>query len=364
VTATRAFDIAVVGGGPAGFVAALAAARHARVVLVTGRLPSETSPVRIETVALRTLALLTEFGLSPASLGVREFHKGGWSSWEQAQPEWQPHAGTAHIERPLLEQQLFQAVCAAGIPVIVERWPGAAGGTFVGTGWRASHLIDASGRNAVSAKHRDRPPRPWAGRFLWTPRHRTQASPEFRIAPLAAGYAYRAGSADRIGIGLVGRRELLSAPLGRLERLLTCEADWLLDGMPALSSLTMGATGVCSLQWSSGSSASLVGDASLARDVLSSQGLGCSLSDAFYAVAEIVQGRQGLLAQRHRENRAMHLKMLQETLARSRFGDRPLWRDYAGYLRALDAPRPARQQVLDHGGGRQQHTTDFPVKSP
>jgi hypothetical protein len=66
---------------------------------------------------------------------------------------------------------------------------------FVGAGWRARHLIDATGRASVTAQARVRSRPGWASRFFWTARRSTRATPEFRIAALSCGYAYRLGSA-------------------------------------------------------------------------------------------------------------------------------------------------------------------------
>jgi len=202
---------------------------------------------------------------------------------------------------------------------------------FVGNGWRAQTLIDATGRAAVTARTRKRPAHPWASRFFWTARGRI--APEFRMAALSCGYAYRLGSAEHIGLGIAGRGRWLNADPSALERLLRDEAaEWLLDGMPPIASMTQGASGTCSLQWASGGRGIPIGDAALARDSLSSQGLAASISDALYAVAAIVSGDVAALRYRHKANYASHIRHLKELVSHCRFRETPLWRGYECFL--------------------------------
>jgi 2-polyprenyl-6-methoxyphenol hydroxylase-like FAD-dependent oxidoreductase len=329
---SRQFDIAVLGGGPAGLVSALAASQQARTVLVLDRLSSTQASLRIDSVPARTLALLVELGIDPRALGADRLHNGRWSSWDAAEPVWRMGAQTAHIERPRLEQALFEAVRAAGlVTVLVDgmrpRWTKG----FSGNGWRAQNLIDATGRAAVTARTRKRPARPWASRFFWTARGKI--APEFRMAALPCGYAYRLGSAGHIGLGIAGRGRWLNADPSALERLLRDEAaDWLLDGMPPIASMTRGASGTCSLQWAGGGRGIPIGDAALARDSLSSQGLAASISDALYAVAAIASGDVAALRERHKANYASHIHHVTELVGRCRFRETPLWRDYETFL--------------------------------
>jgi hypothetical protein len=358
----RRFDVAVIGGGPAGLVAALAAARRGRVVLVLDRMPAQDGPVRIDVIPARTLALLTEFGIRPGALGVNRLMACRWMSWETAEPVWQPNAQTAHLERPSLERELFRIVGEAGIMVIVDRSRLTMTNGFAGEGWRAEHLIDASGRAAITARERFRPRLPWASRFFWTTRQATRAAPEFRIAALAEGYAYRLGSAQRIGMGIVGRGNLMKAQKSSLEPVLKRSgAGWLLEDMPPFATMVRGAAGIASVQWSKPGFAARAGDAAVARDSLSSQGLAMSISDALYAVAAL--GEREQLERRHEAGLAAHLIALDELLAQCRFGDEPVFRAYRSFLQKhkqirSTAAQPTLRQGRIMSGDPLRETTD------
>jgi hypothetical protein len=137
-------------------------------------------------------------------LGVDRLHDGRWASWETQVPEWQAGPRTAHVERPRLECALADVVRATGnVTIVVERARPQCADRHSGNGWSARHVIDATGRAAVTACTRVRPAAPWGSLFFWTPH--CGADPAFRIAALANGYAYRLGCADTIGIGVVGR---------------------------------------------------------------------------------------------------------------------------------------------------------------
>jgi flavin-dependent dehydrogenase len=341
VSDRNSFALAILGAGPAGLAAALIAARSVRVVLIADSIPGRSSDLRIEAIPARTLAMLAEIGLEPSSLGATALHDGHWSSWDTEEPLFRAGAPTAHVERPALERALFARVCAERIAFLVE--PGAPrhdGSVFWGPGWRAPHLIDATGRTAVTARKRVAAAHPWASRFFWSDNAEERATSAFAIAPLRDGYAYRIGSGARVGLGLVGRSSLLRAASGRAAEILREEnAHWLLDGLPPLARMNIGASGPCSVQWATGSRASLIGDAALARDALSSQGLAGSLSDAFHAVEAIQNGEPKRLAERHATNRASHLALLSELIGRCRMREAPLWRDYANHLNRYAKPK-------------------------
>jgi 2-polyprenyl-6-methoxyphenol hydroxylase-like FAD-dependent oxidoreductase len=343
VSGGHAFDLAILGAGPAGLTAALIASRSMRVVLVADRIPGRSPDLRIEAIPARTLAMLTELGVEPSSLGAAALHDGHWSSWETDAPQFRASAPTAHIERPALERALFARVCEERIAFLVE--PGAPhhdGSDFWGPGWRAAHLIDATGRAAITARKRVAAAHPWASRFFWSGNKERKLTDAFAIAPLRDGYAYRIGSGAHIGLGLVGRSRLLRAAPERIAEILRAEnALWLLDGLPPLARMRIGASGPCSVQWAVGSRALLIGDAALARDALSSQGLAGSLSDAFHAVEAILSGDPGRLAERHAANRTSHLALLNELVGRNRTRDAPLWREYADHVRRRAVVNPS-----------------------
>jgi 2-polyprenyl-6-methoxyphenol hydroxylase-like FAD-dependent oxidoreductase len=323
------------GGGPVGLVAALTAAQSARTALVLKRIPDPGVPIRIDVIPARTLALLVEIGIEPGVIGAERLHDSHGFCWDSDTPKWSRGARTAHIERPMLECALFDVLRAENrVKVFVDRNRPSFDGVFHGTSWSAKNLIDATGRASVTSRSRIRLKPAWASRFYWTLRDAVpSATPEFRIAALPSGYAYRLGSARRIGIGFVGGGEFLNSnPAQVLE-----DAAWLWDGMPSFSSMERGASGVTSVQWATPGHAVLAGDASIARDPLSSQGLAASLSDALYAVAAIASDNLDGLRIRQTENLAAHLTHLKEQLIRCRYHDSLHW---SVYERSISEAKP------------------------
>jgi 2-polyprenyl-6-methoxyphenol hydroxylase-like FAD-dependent oxidoreductase len=352
MTSRRAAEIAVLGGGPVGLFAALTAVKDARTVLVLNRIPDAGAPLRIDVIPARTLALLVEFGIDPRAIGVERLHDRQVSSWATGAPQWSHGPQTVHIERPALELALFDAVRANGrIDIVVDRVMPKCRRGFTGTGWSARHLIDATGRAAVTAQSRVRPRPAWGSRFFWTWRTAVRAEPEFCVAALPGGYAYRLGSADHIGIGIVGRGASLKSDATALDRLLRqADAQWLCQDMPPLESMVRGASGVTSVQWAVPGPAALIGDASIARDPLSSQGLAASLSDALYAVAAIMTGDADSLHARQTENLRAHLMYLQAVLMQCRYLDNAHWTAYERFIAANIAGRVDRPaSALRHG---------------
>jgi hypothetical protein len=226
----------------------------------------------------------------------------------------------------LLECALFNLLRVQNrVKIITDRKRPSFDGAFHGTGWCATKLVDATGRASLTSRIRVRLKPRCASRFYWTSRDSApSARPEFHIAALAGGYAYRLGSARRIGIGLVGGREFLNSDPEQIVK----DAAWLWDGMPSLASMRRGASGVTSVQWAIPGHAALVGDAAIARDPLSSQGLAASLSDALYAIAAISSGSLDSLHMRQAENLAAHLKHLREQIIRCRYRNSPHWSAY------------------------------------
>jgi 2-polyprenyl-6-methoxyphenol hydroxylase-like FAD-dependent oxidoreductase len=352
VSRPKPYDIAVLGGGAAGLTAALTAAKSARTILVFNRPLDPHAPHRIDAIPARTLALLVELGVAPRAIGADRLYDRHQTCWATDTPQWNRGPQTAHIERPALEAALFDAVRSNGrIDIVIDRLKPKYRRGFTGTGWSARHLIDATGRAAVTAQARLRPRPAWGSRFFWTRRTAVRAGPEFRIAALPGGYAYRLGSAGHIGIGLVGRGALLKADAAALHHLLRqADAQWLCQDMPPLQSMSRGASGVTSVQWAVPGRAALIGDASIARDPLSSQGLAASLSDALYAVAAIMTGDADSLRERQSENLGSHLMHLKTVLMQCRYLDNAHWTAYERFI-AANIPgrvdRPA--SALRHG---------------
>jgi 2-polyprenyl-6-methoxyphenol hydroxylase-like FAD-dependent oxidoreductase len=326
--------VVILGGGPAGLAAALMASRRAHTALVIDRVPRLDDPLRVDAVPARAAALLVGLGIEPSKLGIDRLYAGRWASWESDSPAWHRGADTAHVERPRLEVALLDAVRVSGrVTVIMDRARPRWHRGFAGAGWRGRSLIDATGRAAVTSCARVRPRLTWASRFFWTPRQTTSATPELRIAALPDGYAYRLGSALTIGIGFVGRGALLKADADALDRVLRAGTTaWLAEDMPPLSAMLPGASGASTVQWSTPGRAALVGDAAIARDALSSQGLAAAMSDAHHAVTAVLTNDARVLGRRHAGNLRAHLDYLQELLASCRFRERPLWLAYRRFL--------------------------------
>lgn len=339
---TQSIDMMVVGAGPVGLVAAFVAARQGRSVVVVGVRPC-AEPTRIDAVPAPFLALLLEFGVHPALLGVRELHNTRLVAWERAEPEVVRGRAMAHIERPALEKALLG---------LVERTPGI---EVVGSPGYPTALppviIDATGRRAVSARRIVRPPEARIARVFVASGCFGAAAQAFRISALPEGYAYRLGTGSRIVLGIVGEKASAQRPPAEIERHLRClGAGWLLAGLPALSEMKAGRSGVASVQWSEGGPRVLrVGDAELARDALASQGLATGVSDALHVAAA---GTRPGWARRRQDQREKHVSRLISLLARCRFRDCPAWSRYAKFLVAhATSPTAWGGDRQDLGGG-------------
>jgi len=163
-------DVAVLGAGPVGLIAALQVVRCGRTaIIVTRRLPRADDPPRTDAVPAGLVALLLELGIDPRRIGVDRLYDVRVATWESAAPTASPAAKTAHVERPALELALLDRLTGAHrVPIVLAPFRPPADGRAAGDGWRARILIDATGRAAVTAPHRQRPARPWVGRTYWT----------------------------------------------------------------------------------------------------------------------------------------------------------------------------------------------------
>ena len=326
------YDAIVLGAGPVGLVAALALASKHRVALVANRLPVASDPPRVEAAPAALLTLLLEFGVHPAELSVTRLYESRVSAWEVATSETQPSPPMAHIERPALELALLRRALASPRLDVIQRPISA---QMVEQLSRAAkpgcRLLDATGRRALSAAARMQPSRPWGSRSFWASNERQQFDGAFGLAALPDGYVYRLGGARLAGLGFVGRGKLLKTGAEEIRReLKSCGADWILDGLPPLERMRPGKTALASVQWAIGGAVMRIGDAALARDALSSQGLSCGISEALYAAT----GKElsNLLAARQTEQRALHLQSLGQLISRCRYGRLAAWRSYAAFI--------------------------------
>lgn len=326
------YEAIVLGAGPVGLVAALTLARNRRVALITHRLPAVTDSSRVEAVPAALLTLLLEFGVHPAELGVTRLYESRVSAWEAATPDTQASPVTAHLERPALELALLRrALATPRLDLIYGRVSSQLVEQLGRAARPGCRLLDATGRRAVSAAARTQPPQPWGSRSFWVSNEHQQIDGTFRLAALPDGYVYRLGSASLAGLGFVGRGELLTASAEEIRRQLKAGGDdWILDGLPPPDRMRPGKTAPASVQWAGGGAALRIGDAALARDALSSQGLSCGISEALYVAAG--EKLSDLLEVRQTEQRILHLQSLGQLISRCRYRRLQAWRCYAAFI--------------------------------
>ncbi len=88
------------------------------------------------------------------------------------------------------------------------------------------------------------------------------------------------------------------------------------------------------MQWSdAGPRAILIGDAAIARDALSSQGLAMGLGCGSHAVSKAVIGSTPGPQRNGAEQRVEHAQRILSTINGATFGNQPLWREDVRFLR-------------------------------
>ena len=328
----------VLGGGPVGCMAALAAARAGPVLLIEPRIHQAASAPRIDAVPAPLLALLIEFGVHPAELGVSDLHDTALSAWEDADPVCSRTPAKAHIERVALERALHARVGRTRAIVVSARRDEVE--------WHSdARVIDATGRQAVTASRRVQPSTPKFARIFTLDGSFALTEQGFRIAALPAGYVYRLGSATLLTVGFVGGRHAVAAPAQIIESWIReSGAEWILQGLPPLAAMRSGRGGVASVQFSEGDAGNggrtvRVGDAALARDSLSSQGIANGISDALHGLAD----PEAASIRRDAQLRT-HLTSLLTTIRRGRFHADPGWAGYIEFLSGCMDRAPARAE--------------------
>lgn len=355
----RSFDVAVLGAGPAGLVAALRLAERGDVALVVDRFPREDDPPRIDAVPASFVALLVELGIHPRTVGAEGVRDQRWVAWSARTPRIRRLAPTVHLERPRLECALLEHVVRhPRIALFLSRAWNRADGLFWGDGWRAARLVDATGRAAVTADTILRAAHPWAARSLWRSVGRDGRGPDFALTALPEGYAYRITTRRAVVVGFVGRGAAVEGAPGNLEeRLRSLDAAWMIADLPPLASFHEGRASTASVQWAAPSSRSIrgprplrIGDAALARDPLSSQGIATACSEALFVASVASDTDADLFERRQAEQRQIHLAALKRMVDASIFSRESIWRDYAEFItRHLDAPTGAPPVALREG---------------
>ncbi|HVS82903.1 MAG TPA: hypothetical protein VHE60_14330 [Pyrinomonadaceae bacterium] len=334
MTGIRDFQVVVLGSGPVGMVAALELSKHYRTALITSCLPSAELAPRVEAVPASLLALLVEYGIHPKQIGVDRLHETRLISWEKEGFTESVGPVSAHVERPALDLALLSALVASKrVNIILGQQSETFSKALAAARNHKVRLIDATGRRSLSAKKKIQPARPWAARTLFTSRRSCSGSQEFRICALPGGFVFRLGAADYIVLGIVGRGKTVAGNPHELDHLLhEYGAAWILEGLPRVAEMTQGGISPASVQWTIGDAGTRIGDAALARDTLSSQGLACGISEALYAAAIRDDEGGNLFSLRQFEQRTSHLRALSGLIARCRCRDEVAWREYAAFI--------------------------------
>ena len=338
-------------------VAALEFSKYHPTTLISRQLPSANDAPRVEAVPASLLALLVEFGIHPRRIGVERLHESRLVAWEQEAVFESLAPVAAHVERPALDLALLGVVVTSRrVNLRVSQQANCFSAAIAAARNQEVRLIDATGRRAVSAGKRIHPAKPWAARTLMTSRRSCTADSKLRIAALPGGFVYRLGAANHIVLGIVGRRKPVVGDHSTIEQHLhEYGAEWILEGLPPIADMTPGRISPASVQWTSGTVGIRVGDAALARDTLSSQGLAAGISEALYAAAIKGHDDEALLSVRQVEQKVSHLRSLGRVIARCRFREQESWRQYAEFVvtnledKALSTVALREGQVHNYG---------------
>jgi flavin-dependent dehydrogenase len=347
------FDLAVWGSGPVAILCAIAAARTQRTILLSRPFLPGSS---VEAVPAGLLGLLLEFGVHPIDTGATHILGHRVVAWEDGTPTKRNAPPAVHVDRTKLERALLErAKSSPNLVVHVALRPrlvlDAVG--CRGPGFQASRLVDATGRTACTAVGKTRPTTPWVAAVWMFPTCAHTVAPELAVAALPSGYAYRLAAGSRLTFGFVSphtqRRDLLTIR----DHLRTAGAEWIADGIP-WARVSRRTCRIASVQWAVGTSTEpetvvRIGDAALARDALSSQGLATGLSEALYAAAARSSRDVALLFQRQEEQRGAHLRTLASSIALCRFCRDPTWHEYAEWLSTQTVALSTTRVGLERG---------------
>lgn len=326
--------VVVLGAGPAGTIAALELSKTFNTTLVVQTPPFQQQCHRVDSVPAALLALLIDFGIHPREFGVDVLYSSQLRAWVDHAIQENPIPASAHVERPLLEQALLRRVRASSNITILPFDRDLLNHYRLEEQHQRIFLLDATGRRSISAERIVRPANPWVARSFVVCGRTRSADPAMRIASLPSGYLYRLGSSQHFALTVVGRGDLVSGTPRKIERYIIGNgAGWILEGLPALSEMSTGKASTAAIQWSIGGSGYRIGDAAIARDTLSGQGVALGITDALCAASSLREhGNCDLLLQRQEEQRRAHLSSLGTALRSSRFSSELAWRCYCEFL--------------------------------
>lgn len=345
-------EVVVLGSGPAGLVFALEASKSFRTTLIVGQLPANRNAVRVDSVPASLLALFVELGVHPRQIGISELHKTRRVAWKKEAPDESSMQAAAYIERPLLEKALLTVAVASNRLKIIPFTSRTLEQVFRDVARNKIELVDASGRSSLSSRAIVRPTRTWAARTFLALRQACGADPEMRIAALPDGFVYRLGSSSHIAVGVVGRNAAVAGAPSAIERhLRQCGAGWVLESIGPLAELIHGSVSTASVQWSVDDLGLRIGDAALARDPLSGQGLATAISDALCAASAFGnEDHIRLLRLRQNEQRVAHLRALARSIGDCLFRHEQTWREYSEFLaQHLDSKQMGTRIALNRG---------------
>src|SRR5206468_3131260 len=112
----------------------------------------------------------------------------------------------------------------------------------------------------------------------------------------------------------------------------TCGARWLLEGVSSLSRRVVEKIAPASVQWTLGGSGLRVGDASLARDTLSSQGLACGISEALAAANINGPEDEHRFHAKQLQQRLAHFRTVFQFISACRFKESDVWKRYGAFI--------------------------------